>query len=74
MGWLTARASAAGVLRPEPTQVRRDTLTAIPLVGHGYRQVYSTARYDASAEILGTRRGSRSAACAGWARTIGGYS
>jgi len=28
------RASAAGVLRPEPTQAKRDNLTATPLAGY----------------------------------------
>jgi len=66
-GRLTAGASAAGVLRPAPTQANRDNLTATPLAGHVYRQVYAPKRRDVSAKILGTRRGSRSAACAGWA-------
>jgi hypothetical protein len=28
------RASATGVLRPEPMQAKRDSLTATPLAGH----------------------------------------
>jgi len=64
---LTAGASAAGVLRPEPRQASSDNLTATPLAGHDWRQVYSPKSYDTSARHLRTRRGSRSAACAGWA-------
>ena len=60
-------ASAAGVLRPEPMQAKGDTLTAIPLAGRDYRQVYTPKRRDTSARLLGARRGRRSAACAGWA-------
>ena len=64
---LTACASAAGVLRHEPMQATRDNLTATPLAGLDYRQVYTSKRRDASARLLRTRRGRRSAACAGWA-------
>ena len=71
----TARASAAGVLRPEPTQAQRDNLTATPLAGHTYRQVYSTQSHDTSARPFRPRRGRRSAACAGWAahRRLGAF-
>jgi hypothetical protein len=62
------RASAAGVLRHEPMQAKRDTLTATSLAGLDYRQVYFTQRHDTSARHFRTRRGSRSAACAGYAR------
>jgi len=55
------------VLRPEPTQAKRDNHTATSLAGRDWRQVYSTQRRDASAKPLRTRRGRRSAACAGWA-------
>ncbi|HLF25321.1 MAG TPA: hypothetical protein VJG32_03200 [Anaerolineae bacterium] len=38
----TAGASAAGVLRPEPQQAKHANLTATPLAGRDYRQVYHT--------------------------------
>ena len=63
----TAGASAAGVLRPTTRQPSCDNLTATLLAGHDYRQVYFHERHHTSATILRTRRGSRSAACAGWA-------
>ena len=67
IGALTARASAAGVLREITQQASSDNLTESLLAGHDYRQVYSAKRRDTSARILRTRRGRRSAACAGYA-------
>ena len=45
------RASAAGVLRPELMQAKRDNLTATPLAGHDYRQVYFHEGHHTSAKI-----------------------
>jgi len=61
------RASAADVLRPTTLRAKGDSHTVTLLAGRDYWQVYSTQRRDASARILRTRRGSRSAACACWA-------
>ena len=58
------------MLRHEPMQAKRDSLTAPPLAGRDYRQVYFVKSHHASAKILGTRRGSRSAACVCWAASI----
>ena len=63
----TARASAAGMLRQEPTRARLNNLSATPLAGHTYRQVYSTQSHDTSARPFRPRRDRWSAACAGWA-------
>jgi len=56
-------------------QATRDNLTATPLAGLDYRQVYTSKRRDVSARHLRLRRGSRSAACAGWAahRRLGAF-
>ena len=63
----TARASADHREAETPAQAQGDNLTRPRLAGHTHRQVYYTENRHTSAKLLGTRRGSRSAACAGWA-------